>query len=242
MNRSFVKLTAIALAALALLSVAACGEIKPSGGQNADNNTPVAGKTEVPTAEPTPVPTEVPTEAPTPTPEPTATPVPWPTDPSGIIPKEVEIISFVGVMPGRCISRVDGKLMFQIWNKEGLKQECEVPEEFAEVYYIEEDVEDGNIQLYGNLTSDRLGNFLYFYQDTKGRTLYFECTSNFTDSEKLLLATTDGKAIWYQWGDDYYKMHDFGPDAHVEVYATTEFYVNDEWANKDVIKWMKVQI
>ena len=213
---------------------------------------PTEVATEVPTEASTEVPTEVPTEEPTP--EPTATPVPddWYIDPSGVIPNTVEILvkdsnSSISSSRAWCITRnEEGKTVLQMWMRSGLQKEWEVPEDMLRgdsLISYENSFQQGDVDVMCFLTNDFMGPFLSFYQDAEGRTLYFECTSSYANVENgLIMGTTDGKAIWYQWGDDFYRMHDFGNGSTVDA-SGGFFLINgqkDYWPNE--LKYKKIEL
>lgn len=196
---------------------------------------------------PTAVPTEVPTEEPTPTAEPTATPVPegWIIDPNGIIPNWVEII-VPSEDEGYCITKVDGKPVLQYWKESKLipNAQWEVPEGMMETNLIicqQKLSQNNDIYVIGLLTEDYFGPFQLFYQDAEGRILYFECNTVKWWSSDILIATTDGKAIVYYWGDDFYKMHDFGEGAYVEI-SDGMFVVNRRFVPVDSIDFQNVNL
>ena len=188
----------------------------------------VAVSTPTPTTMPTEVATEVPTEAPTP--EPTATPIPedWYIDPLGIIPAEVEIL-----VPDQdttdnterwCATMVEGKAVVQLWTPNGLSKEWVVPDEILQAKSLY-GFYDGDLVIYAYLTDDQLYNFLYYLENNEGKFMFFHAKSYFGASEECLIATMDGKAIWYHWGDDFYLMYDFG--------------VNGKVVEKESIDWEK---
>lgn len=256
MNKTFTRFFAGALAAASLFALASCGEKKDGDDKSANASTP-APITEAPsvTDEPTAAPTEAPTPEPTETPEPTATPIPegWYIDPRGIIPPEVEVIIPDDGDPAReeafCIANVEGATVLQYWTKDGLQKEWRVPAEMAEPdkgIHIEAGMntfQKGDIFCSRNFTNDPFSGSYWFYQDAQGRTLFFECEDGYGWPGGIILATTDGKAIWYTWGDDFYLYHDYGTDAEVEV-SNGWIIVNggEDGGLPEDIQWTKKQL
>lgn len=208
--------------------------------------------TEAPTVEPTEAPTEEPTEVPTeePTPEPTEIPEGWYVDPMGVIPTDVEILVYDRNDTDQnnrwCITKVDGKAILQLWTKSGLSKEWEVPEgilkaESLEGGYSLTDSETIGIYAYLSRREDGAERQypIYYLENGEGQYMYIESTSYMMVADGILFGTTDGKAVWYHWGDNYYKMHDFG-NAH--VYIDSCICVNsEEFYDLDDLNWKKVE-
>lgn len=206
--------------------------------------------TEAPTEEPTEAPTEVPTEEPTP--DPMATPVPddWYIDPTGIIPPTVEILVYdrndTDQNKRWCVTKVDGKATLQLWTKSGLSKEWEVPEgilkaESLEGGYSLTDSETIGIYAYLSRKEDGAERQypIYYLENGEGQYMYIESTSYMMVADGILFGTTDGKAVWYHWGDNYYKMHDFG---NAYVYIDSCICVNsEEFYDLEDLKWNKVE-
>lgn len=66
--------------------------------------------------------------------------------------------------------------------------------------------------------------------------------SIFNAPDMLLLATLDGKVIYYIWGEDFYRMHDFGPEARTKVTQNGYIYVDGLCIEEETIDWEMVEI
>lgn len=247
MNKSF-RIFLLTAAAAALFIMASCNNGGSTGSTTAPETAKAtAAQDALATAETTEIteaPTEKPAEAPTEAPTTTEVPENWYIDPNGIIPPEVEIV-LPANKPGVCIAREEGKTVLQKWTKQGLMEQYEVPEKLAEGYnmnaFLYTQV-NGEVDIWVDLTEEPFGPFMYYYRDIDGHHFLFECNSLYDSGEYILLATTDGKAIWYTWGDDFYKMHDFGQDAYVEVDTPTCFFVNKEMWSIDWIEFQNIPL
>ena len=199
------------------------------------NNHTVVAPTEVPvtdapTEKPTEVPTEAPTEVPTeaPTPEPTEVPEGWYVDPYGVIPGDVEILVYdlndIDQNNRWCITKVDGKATLQLWTKDGLSRALEVPEGMLKANALEGGymrTYPDTISFYAYFPDEEWGEKwespIYYLENGEGQYMYIESTSYCIVSGGILFGTTDGRVIWYSWGNNYYKVHDFnGADVTVD--------------------------
>ena len=204
--------------------------------------------TEAPTEEPTEAPTEVPTEEPTP--EPTEIPEGWYVDPMGVIPTDVEILVYdrndTDQNKRWCVTKVDGKATLQLWTKSGLSKEWEVPEGILKAESLEGGyslTDSETIGIYAYLSRKEDGSEgqypIYYLENGEGQYMYIESTSYMIVADGILFGTTDGKAVWYHWGDNYYKMHDFG---NAYVYIDSCICVNsEEFYDLEDLNWDKVE-
>ncbi|GEM_PF-3939296 len=210
-----------------------------------------------PTATAMPKPTESATAEPTEEPSsvPTATPLPdgWFIDPRGIIPTSVEIVvPELAVMNNPhplvlqqnvswCITRIDGKAVLQRWTRSGSMKQWEVPEEFINMYSIQASAAENSddVSLFGYRYAHNYDDCLY-YTEMQGGYLFIDSNSQCDVIDGILFATNDGRAIWYLWEENKYKVHDFG-DALVSVDSDAFIIVNrngsEEWYQLNTTTW-----
>ena len=200
------------------------------------------------TENPTDVPTEEPTEVPTDTPEPTATPIPddWYIDPYGVIPPEVEIIvpdsNTAENNKKWCITRVDGQATLQLWKRdEGLVMQWVVPEEMTNALSIYAEYSSRGLYSYAYETQYNMCDYMFYYE-YKGLYLYVDVKWMCGVESGIIFITKDSKAIWYCWGENYYKMHDF---EGADVYLDSDVIIivnNTDYYNLDDLNWIEVTL
>ena len=210
-------------------------------------------KTQVPTEEPTIEVTEKPTTAPTV--EPTATPLPegWIIDSTGRIPPTVEILvpddSIGDEILGYsfCITKVNGKTTLQKWKENGKKIEWNVPDEFLQKDRTSAygDI-DRNLLLFGIFEEYMFEKMLVYYEDVSGKWMYFEATNIYTHSEGYRIGTTNGEAIRYSIGEDYYEIYKFSDGITVMADSEYGFWItgegHDELVLESEIEWTRVPL
>ena len=214
-----------------------------------ETDNPTQELTVEPTIDPTAVQTDVPTDIPTD--EPTATPIPtnWYIDPSGIIPPTVEILVpddntlTDDVKTKWCIAKVNGQIMVQKWVRDkGLEKQWQVPEELCEAKSIIASDYSGYLTVFALFNRHRTES-CWVYSETPDGSKYLLVKSKENDDvEKgILIITYDNQAIWYEWGNDFYKYHEF--DAHDDIciaHGAAMIIVNDEDAYfLHELEWVK---
>ena len=163
-----------------------------------------------PALEPTPEPT------PQPTPEPTDTPIPWPVDPFGNIPPEVEIYFLDpdgDQLHSSCIILRDGEYIGQIWQNGNLIREVPIVKEMVE------DIK--NIRFFPQGTEEdfyaveKNSGMYMFYYTSPTVTLLIE-TSHFSRSsngQAICFIREPNVCIFYIFGESHWTVYTFPEDC-----------------------------
>ena len=164
-----------------------------------------------PALEPTPEPT------PQPTPEPTDTPIPWPVDPYGNIPPEVEIYfldpSAQQFFSG-CIVVQNGEYVFQVWESGYLTREVVmIPEMVEDIKKFRTFPQGTEEDFYA--VEKNSGMFMFYY--TSPTVTILVETSHFSLS-------VNRQAIWFIREPNVCIKYRFG-ESHCTVYTFPEDYV-----------------
>lgn len=117
----------------------------------------------------------------------------------------------------------------------------EIPVQFLEAQASEVSKNHrGDIDISGYLTKSRQTHFLWYYKDTAGRILFFEVKNMKAASISVLLSTMDGQVVYYNWGEDFYKTCEYGPEANIEVYESWIVVDNKPYI-LDEVSWEVIQ-
>lgn len=236
------RILAFFLVAAILFAVTACSQ----GSDVKGDKDQTAIGTEIPSAEPTIEATEEPPE--TTTEEPTETPLPedWYIDPNGIIPSWVEILVPDDSENPWCLTRVDGKATLQQWDKSGLLNQWQVPEDTLNGKWISASygvLTQGFLHLTVYLTDELWnGTSLLYYETIDEKYMCFEISSSTGTNDLCILGTTDGKIVIYRYGEASYEMYDPGEGSEVFVFPDGNCIINGEHIPTDKMKFVEVPL
>ena len=168
-------------------------------------------------------------------------------DEMGVIPERVNILVpsyyFDEPLVQWCIAERNGVFYLQKWTIAGRMKEWSVPMAMISaenVKGIENFHENGDVIAITETKHNSLDSHMLFYRDKQGRTLFYKVNSEFFDKEYLFIATTDGKAIRYHWGDDHVMIHDFGVDTTLNIFDHEEFLLDSSPIEMDEIEFKEV--
>ena len=165
-------------------------------------------------------------ETPTTTPKLTEPPYPdgWYIDPQGYIPTDLEILVHDNGKGEHglswCLVVKDDTVFLQGWSRHGLEYEYVVPEEMLLGYelYVMFTFE-GELIAENRTDENHIDACIFYYNDCKGHEFCFNVTSHLLNGSDLYLATVDGLAIRYVWGEDHYWSYYYGGYVKINVNA-----------------------
>lgn len=230
------RITLLLLLLATVMLMAACQQAEVS---QTPVNTPVlayerTGEQEsMSPAQPTETPEAVVTPAPTE--EFSMVPEDWYIDPKGNIPSSVRIIvidNTRGHSGSWCITTDDNNnAVLQNWERNRLIEQHYIPNEILEGKYIWHVFSQDDILTFDVLmTEDKRGEFWQYYQ-VGDFSFCYKCTSFYGDNEKMLLATVDGYAVRFYYGNEFCEEVYVGPYLIVTndaIYAKDNYCVDPQ--------------